>query len=110
MGFWVRPGFRSLNYEVRVCPNHQGAVERGTPFAEESSGENAVLDADEANWPVGVHDRRVIAGGGMEGSENPRYGDYVLPGNLVILCEGRTSEHSLDQCAPFVAHLRGEGA
>ena len=42
--------------------------------------------------------------------QNPRYGDYVILGNLVILCEGRTSEHSIERCAPFVTLLRGKGA
>ncbi len=110
MGFWTPPGLESLNYEIRVYPSHQAALEQGTVFAEEASGENAVLDADEAKWPVGVRDRRVIVGGGSRGSQNPRYGDYVILGNLVILCEGRTSEHSIERCAPFVTLLRGEGA
>lgn len=110
MGFWAPPGLGSLNYEIRVYPSHQAAVELGTASAEEGSGENAVLDAEDAKWAEGLRDRRVIVGGGSRGSQNPRYGDYVILGNLVILCEGRTSEHSIERCAPLVALLRGEGA
>ncbi|MCZ6538208.1 MAG: hypothetical protein O6922_00075 [Chloroflexi bacterium] len=110
IGFWTPPGLESLNYEIRVYPSHQAAVEKGTSFAEEASGESAVLNADEATWPVGVRDRRMIVGGGSRGSQNPRYGDYVILSNLVILCEGRTSEHSIERCVPFVTLLRGEGA
>ena len=110
LGFWTPPGLESLNYEIRVYPTHQAAVEQGTRFAEEATGESAVLDAEDAQWPIGVRDRRVIVGGGSRGSQNPLYGDYVILGNLVILCEGRTSEHSIERCAPFVTLLRGIGA
>ena len=110
LGFWTPPGLGSLNYEVRVYPSHQAAVELGTAFAEEASGEDAVLDADDATWSEGVSDRRIIVGGGSRGSQNPRYGDYVIISNLVILCEGRTAEHSRDQCAALVALVLDEGA
>jgi len=110
VGFWSPPGLDSLNYEIRIYPSHEVAVEKGVPFAEDASGEGASLNADDAMWDEGVRDRRIIVGGGSRGSQNPRYGDFVIVGNIVILCEGRTSEHSLDQCAPFVAQIKGEGA
>ncbi|MBT4124784.1 MAG: hypothetical protein HOJ22_03455 [Chloroflexi bacterium] len=110
VGFWTPPGLGSLNYEIRIYPSHQVAVEKGTPFAQDASGDGASLNAEDAMWDEGVRDRRIIVGGGSRGSQNPRYGDFVILGNVVILCEGRTSEHSLDQCAPFVALIRGEGA
>ena len=110
LGFWAPPGLTSLNYEIRIYPSHQTAVEQGTPFAEEGTGENAVLDAEDAMWPEGVHDRRVVVGGGSRGSQNPLYFDYVILNNLVILCEGRTSEHAIERCTPFVTLLLGEGA
>jgi hypothetical protein len=110
LGFWSPPGLTSLNYEIRIYPSHQAAVEQGTPFAEEGTGENAVLDAEDAMWPEGVHDRRVVVGGGSRGSQNPLYFDYVILNNLVILCEGRTSEHAIERCTPFVTLLLGEGA
>ena len=110
LGFWSPPGLTSVNYEIRIYPSHQTAVEMGTPFAEESTGEDAVLDADDAMWPEGVRDRRVVVGGGSRGSQNPLYFDYVILNNLVILCEGRTSEHAMERCLPFVTLLRGEGA
>ncbi len=110
LGYWAPPTLGTLNYEIRVYPDHQTAINQGTSFAEESSGETAVLSADDAKWPEGVRDRRVIVGGGSRGSQNPLFGDYVILGNLVILCEGRTPENSIERCAPFVALLLGEGA
>ncbi|MEE8046155.1 MAG: DUF6810 family protein [Dehalococcoidia bacterium] len=110
VGFWTPPGLSSLNYEIRIYPSHQVAIDKGTAFAEDASGEDASLNAEDAMWDEGVRDRRIIVGGGSRGSQNPRYGDFVILGNLVILCEGRNSEHSLGQCAPFVALIRDEGA
>ena len=110
VGFWKLPDIGARNYEIRVYPSHQVAVEQGVPFAKDASGAGASMNAEEAMWAEGVRDRRVIVGGGSRGSQNPRYGDFVILGNLVILCEGRTAEHSLDQCAPFIALIRGEGA
>ena len=110
VGFWTPPGLNSLNYEIRIYPSHQAAVKQGTPFAEDASGTNASLSKNDALWSEGIQDRRMIVGGGSRGSQNPRYGGYVIFGNLVILCEGRTSEHSLEQCAPLIALLRVEGA
>ena len=110
LGFWTPPGLNSLNYEIRVYPDHKSAVEQGTPFAEDASGANASLSSNNALWSEGVRDRRMIVGGGSRGSQNPRYGDYMIFGNLVILCEGRTSEHALEQCAPLISLLRGNGA
>ena len=110
VGFWTPPGLNSLNYEIRIYPSHQVAVKQGTPFAEDASGTNASLSKNDALWSEGIQDRRMIVGGGSRGSQNPRYGDHVIFGNLVILCEGRTSEHSLEQCAPLIALLRGDGA
>jgi hypothetical protein len=110
VGFWTPPGLGSLNYEIRIYPSHQIAVEKGTPFAEDASGEDASLNSEDAMWDEGVRDRRIIVGGGSRGSQNPRYYDYIILGNIVILCEGRTSEHSLEQCAPFVNLLRDQGA
>ncbi len=110
VGFWTPPGLGSLNYEIRVYPTHQIAVEKGTPFAEDATGEGAALSVEDSMWAEGVRDRRVIVGGGSRGSQNPRYGNFVILGNLVILCEGRTPDHSLAQCAPLVTLIRGEGA
>ena len=110
VGFWAPPGLNNLNYEIRVYPDHKSAVEQGAPFAEDASGANASLSSGDALWSEGVRDRRMIVGGGSRGSQNPRYGDYMIFGNLVILCEGRTSEHALEQCAPLISLLRGNGA
>ena len=109
LGFWTPPGLNSLNYEIRVYPDHESAVKQGTPFAEDASGANASLSSNNALWSEGVRDRRMIVGGGSRGSQNPRYGDYLIFGNLVILCEGRNSEHALEQCAPLISLLRENG-
>ncbi len=108
-GFWTPPELDPLDYEIRIYPDHRTAVDSGTPFAEEASGEGASLTVDDAMWDEGVRNRRMMVGPGS-GTQTSRYGDFVILSNLVILCQGRNSEQALDHCAPFVALLRGKGA
>lgn len=79
LGFWSPPGSGVSSYEIRVYPTHQAAVELGTRFAEEGSGENAALDAEDAKWAEGVRDRRVVVGGGSRGSQKPEPSAVLFP-------------------------------
>jgi hypothetical protein len=107
VGFWKHPIVGPLDFEIRVYSDHQTAVDDGTPFAEESSGEDAALNATTAMWDDGVRDRRLMVGQGG-GTQTAKFGDFVILGNLVILCQGRNSEQALEQCEPFVNQIMGE--
>jgi len=58
-------------------------------------------------WDDGVRDRRLMVGQGG-GTQTAKFGDFVILGNLVILCQGRNSEQALEQCEPFVNQIMGE--
>ena len=46
-------------------------------------------------------------GGAPTGSKSTnKYGDYIIYGNLIILCEGRTTEQSMERCSQFVIDLK----
>ena len=111
-GWWAPPGSELLDYEVRFYGSHEDAVKYGTPFAEEASGENAVVNSEEATWKEGVRDRRVVIGatGTVSNGVGPKYGDYVIVGNVVMLCEGMGSAQSLERCESLVLALRGSSA
>lgn len=106
-GFWQPPSSNSpVDFEVRVYESHDVAVASGTAQAEEATGDDAVLDRAESSWPEGLTDRRRVVGpGASQGTGQPRYPDYVIVGNLVVLCEGRNLEHARQLCAEFVAAL-----
>ncbi|MBT4124785.1 MAG: hypothetical protein HOJ22_03460 [Chloroflexi bacterium] len=107
VGFWKHPVIGPLDYEIRVYPSHQVALDDGTPFAEDASGEDAALNSTTSMWDDGVRDRRLMVGQGG-GTQTAKFGDFVILGNLVILCQGRNSEQALEQCAPFIAQIRGD--
>lgn len=107
-GFW-RDSANSapVDYEVRIYASHTQAVESGTAQAEEATGDDAVLDRSISSWPEGINDRRRVVGpGASQASGQPRYLDYVILGNLVILCEGRNLEDARDQCGEIVSALQ----
>ncbi len=47
-GFWTPPGDDSADFELRFYPSHQIAVDLGTALAEEVTGRDAAVTADES--------------------------------------------------------------
>ena len=39
----------------------------------------------------------------------PKYRDYAIFANMVLLCEGSTSEHSLERCKVLIEALIATG-
>ncbi len=109
-GFWTPPGGESLDFELRFYPSHEAAVSDGTALAEEVTGPDAAVTEAASTWKVGVSDRRTsgftITGGG--GSLAVKYADYMIYGNVILLCQGRDSEQSLERCDQLVKAVVGE--
>ena len=99
-GWWRPPEGGPVDCEVRFYASHEDAVEYGTPFAEEASGKDAVINSGEATWQEDVRDRRTIIGSITSdgGGSGPKYGDYAIFGNMVMLCEGADEGQSLERC------------
>ena len=108
-GWWRSGGGDPIDYEVRFYESHEDAVEYGTLFAEEASGEDAVINSNDATWKEDVRDRRTIIGSITSdgGGSGPKYGDYAIFANMVLLCEGSTSDHSLERCEALTEALVG---
>ena len=108
-GFWRIASGDPIDYEVRFYASHDDAVELGTALAEEGSGPDAVLDDDQANYKEGVKDRRMIVGSGIGGGARsgvgPRYGNYAIYGNVVMLCGGAAGEQALERCEGLATAL-----
>lgn len=105
-GFFRLDGEGTIDYELRFYASHEDAVEYGTALAEEVTGEDALLSSDKVTWKEGANDRRRVIGGGS-GAEAfsgaaARYGDFVILGNVVLLCEGADSVQSLDRCSALI--------
>ncbi len=100
--FW-RVNDVAVTYETRFYQSHEDAVALGTEFAEEGSGENAALDAEDAVFKEGVRDRRTVFD--FRGTPRPRYGAYAIYGNMVVLCEGRDDTEGWDRCSALIEVL-----
>lgn len=107
-GFWGRDPYDRKDYEVRFYPSHEDAVEFGTKFIEERTGEDAVLVSGRAMWEEGVKEARLCAGNDSGSGANctiTKYGDYVIHGNMIMACQGADSLIALRQCADLIAQL-----
>ncbi|GIT19171.1 MAG: hypothetical protein CM1200mP39_19770 [Dehalococcoidia bacterium] len=50
MGFYTPPDSKPIKYEIRIYPDHMSAVEKGTEYAEEVTGEDALLRSVDVIW------------------------------------------------------------
>ncbi len=109
-GFW-RPGSSpAKEFEIRFYPSNEIAIADGTAFADEATGENAVLDAEETSWAEGIKDRRYFFAGPVgshgSGSVQAKYGGYVIAGNAILLCEGQDPGQSRDLCEDLIEEVQ----
>ena len=108
-GFWGEDEYSRKDYEIRFYSSHQDAVSLGETLAKEVTGKDAVIAKSEATWKEGVKDRRTIggpgSGGGGRSGTFPKYGNYSIYGNIVILCEGQI-EIALEVCWKLINALQ----
>ena len=93
----------AVEYEARFYETHEDAVTLGTTPAEEGSGEDAILDSDNAVYKEGIRDRRTIFD--FRGAPKPKYGAYAIYGNMVVLCEGRDDAEGWNRCSALTEAL-----
>lgn len=98
-----------LEYEARFYSSHDDAVAHGTAWAEAAAGETAIVVGDGVLWEEGSTHRRKCS----RAAETPhsgcsysaRYGDFVILGNMILLCEGPNSEEALHACKAVLGEL-----
>lgn len=110
-GFFGPGPYDRQEYEARFYPDHSTAITVGVDFANEATGPDAVLASATQRWDEGLTQRRACAAN-TRGSHHSgrcniaKYGDYVVAGNLVLLCQGRDSETALQNCEALYAALQ----
>jgi len=111
-GFWGPDPYNRKDFEARFYESHEDAVEYGTALAEEASGEDAKLDEETATWTEGLKDRKRLSSGGSDdlaawsGSLKPKYGDYSIFANMVVLCEGLDPAQAMETCTSLIEALQ----
>ncbi len=112
-GFFGPDPYDRREFEARFYPDHETAITVGVDFANEATGPDAVIAKDVQRWDEGLVQRRACSGN-TRGShhsgkcDNAKYGDYVVAGNLVLLCQGKDSQTSLDNCNALMEALQSQ--
>ena len=99
-GFWSTD-IGKKEYELRFYPSHAIAVSLGEPLAQEATGEDAIIKKSDATWKEGIKDRRRSQ---RTSGSHPKYGNYSIYGNIVMLCEGQVGI-SLEVCWKLISAL-----
>ena len=103
-GFFGPDPYERKEYEARFYPDHQTALTMGADFANEATGPDAIIASSSQRWDEGLSQRRTCAAN-VRGSHHSgrcdlaKYGDYVIAGNLVLLCQGKDPDSALNNCA-----------
>ena len=90
---------------MRFYADHATAMSTGVDFADEVTGANAVILKDTQRWDEGINDRRQCVGDGGHHAgkcDTPKYFDYVIVGNMIMLCEGKDTAESHQACADLM--------
>jgi hypothetical protein len=115
-GFWGLDPYDRKDYEVRFFASHADAVELGTAQADERSGDTAVLEDELSSWPVGMKDMRQCGGDlgsgpashGIQNCKQPKYKDYSIYANMILLCSGGNKEDAQKLCNDLLEQLQPE--
>ena len=108
LGYWGLDPYDRKDYEARFYPSHADAVEFGTIFADERTGPDAVIKTGETMWEEGAKEARSCnraAGANSSNCRISKYGDYIIYGNMILICQGRDSTTSLEQCALLLEQI-----
>jgi hypothetical protein len=108
-GFWKNNLNKSLDYEIRIYPSQQLALDKGVKYVEEVIGEEAILRKSLSSWKEGIQDRRTRSDLSMRGSEansiRAKYLDYIVYGNSMILCTGLDLTDARQNCSDLANSL-----
>ena len=102
-GFWKNNLNKAIDYEIRIYPSQQLAIDKGVVFVEEVIGEDAVLKKSTSSWKEGIQNRRMRSDRSYTGSSantvRAKYLDYVIYGNTIILCTGLDLTYARQNCS-----------
>ncbi|MBE31465.1 MAG: hypothetical protein CMP17_00660 [Rickettsiales bacterium] len=106
----------SIDYELRFYENQEKATSIGVEWVTERIGKDAVLTKGDATWKEGVKDARTCGGDSGHGKgyslvvasstcNLAKYFDYFIYGNMIILCQGKDVEQSVNNCRLILSKL-----
>jgi len=109
-GFWKNNLNKSLDYEIRIYPSQQLALDKGVKYVEEVIGEDAILKKSLTSWKEGIQDRRTRSDKSYKGSSantvRAKYLDYIVYGNSMILCTGLDLTDARQNCSDLANSIK----
>ncbi len=91
-------------YEARFYDSHEALLEHGVPHADEVTGDDALVNKGEATWQEGYRDRKFCTK--YPNTQcSAKYGNYVIRGNMILMCEGLDSDLSIAACEKLLSRL-----
>ena len=109
-GFWGTDPYNRNDFEFRLYASHDDAVNFGQTLAAERVGKGAKLTEETATWKVGIRDARECHG--VQGQAQhaascleAKYYDYMIVGNMVLLCPGNAADVARKNCEQLLAKL-----
>ena len=112
---FIRAESGPLDIEARFYASHADAISLGAEYASNVSGDDADIDEDTTMWPEGNKDRQRMRSGGSadlaawSGQRGPNYADFVVYGNMILLCQGDEPEQSIETCYELINAVVGDG-
>jgi hypothetical protein len=100
-----------IDFEIRFYANHADAVQMGTEPVVNATGVDACVDKYCALWKEDLKQRVMLAELGVasfhagSGKVIPKYYNYVIYGNMIIMCPGWTEEDAMERCSKTVFEL-----
>ena len=92
--------FQRREFEIRFYPSNEIAKSSGIFFAEEATGEDAIIKKSDASWKEGIKDRMTSWAFGNK-KNTPKYMDYVILGNMIVLCPIEISSSEIGATEPL---------
>ena len=109
-GFWKNNLNKSLDYEIRIYPSQQLALDKGVKYVEEVIGKDAILKKSLSSWKEGIQDRRTRSDKSYKGSSantvRAKYLDYIVYGNSMILCTGLDLTDARQNCSDLANSIK----
>ena len=100
-GFFGLDPYNRQEYEVRFYASHEDVLNIGVEWADEGTGLEAILLANYQRWDEGLRERRICAANGghhIGKCDNAKYSDYVIVGNMIMMCQGKDVNESRGNC------------